>query len=247
MTASFLEIRNLKVQFAPASRPIFDHFSLHIGQGDFVILLGPNGSGKSTLLKLLCGMIPVTEGALLFQNVSVSSKQMARMASSVSILTQDPAQSTFGSLTIEENIELAFTKNRGFVQSHDRTKKGIPDLPAALQSKLKSQVKNLSGGERQLLALFLCLLHPPKLLLLDEHTSALDPIARIEVMKRTAEAVAEHGITTLMTTHDLDDALQYGNRVVVMNQGKLVADFQGQEKQALTKDGLLKLYEGTFR
>lgn len=219
-------------------RPVLDKVSLTLNPGDFLIVLGSNGSGKSSLLKCLNGSTAVSTGAIYLDKEDVTEQNGEQIAKTVATLVQSIDQSTYGGLTVEENLRLVTKQAASSLGSF--LSRFHPDL----LHKLSTPVHRLSGGQRQCLALALCLLREPKLLLLDEHTSALDPKTAKDVMKITDQLHREHSqLSIVMTTHSLDDALSYGNRLLVMRRGEVVFEARGKEKEQLTKRELLEFYE----
>lgn len=219
-------------------RNILDKISLTLDSGDFLVVLGSNGSGKSSLLSCLNGTARPTGGRIILDGKDLKNLATEQIAKGISTLGQSAELSTYGTLTVAENCKLAANFSGGDVAQflYDYH----PDLP----DKLKTPVSHLSGGQKQCLALALCLLRKPKVLLLDEHTSALDPRIAKEIMHMTNEVNrTKRDITILMTTHRLDDALTYGNRLIVMRRGQCVFAASGEKKSRLTKENLLKFYE----
>lgn len=220
-----------------ADRHIIHDFSAKIYPGDFVVILGGNGSGKSTLLKLLNRTYSLTSGAINFKNQSLKNYDVQSLRREIITITQFISDSIFLDLTIEENAVLIEPSNKHIL-------KELPDYLASFNPKLakvlKTRVKNLSGGEQQLLAFALYLRRQPDLLLLDEHTSALDPKKSEEVMALTDRIIREKAITCLMTTHELEYALKYGNRLLAIREGEIAFEAGGEQKTNLTMMDLLR-------
>lgn len=241
-----MRIENVHVAATP-ERLILAGVSCTVFVDEFVVLLGANGSGKSSLLKVMEGGYVPSRGAVHFQGGLCTPRQLQRRTRDIVVLTQEVRHSTFDHLTGWEHVQLAAIKplawpwSRHAAQTEEQARQWIAAQLPHLVPHLHQEVSSLSGGQRQQLALALCLLHPPKLLLLDEHTSALDPVASERVMEQTAQHVAIHGVTTVMTTHRLDHALRYGNRLWVMHDGYLVADLDAAQKQRLTVEELRAL------
>jgi putative tryptophan/tyrosine transport system ATP-binding protein len=223
-----------KIGYLPEGRTIFSDLSLQVQEGEFLILLGHNGSGKSSLLRLINGLARPHEGEISLANRSLLNLSIEERARTVATLSQEPDRATFAALTVGENCKIARMRG-GRLLTPD-------DLPASLAGRYHEQVGRLSGGERQLLALTIALAIEPRLLLLDEHTSALDPKVRRRVMDQTAERVAECQVTTVMATHDLEDAISYGDRLVLLREGRVCLDLQGEEKRQVTRAELLTYY-----
>lgn len=223
---------------------LFEDFSLEIEEGQFVSVVGSNGSGKTTILNLLCGSLPVDSG-----NISVRGRDITRLkeyqhSKFIGRVFQDPSKGTCPELTILENMALAENKGRPYNLRLGVNKKRIDFyrsqlelLKLGLEDKLHLSVGSLSGGQRQALALLICTMTPIDLLILDEHTAALDPKSSENVMELTERFVREKKLTTLMVTHNLRFAIQYGDRLVMMHRGKTVLDAAGPEKAAIgTRD-----------
>jgi putative tryptophan/tyrosine transport system ATP-binding protein len=232
---TILELKDVALKIPGLEKPILNDINYQVTSGDFVVILGSNGSGKSSLLKLIDGTYQHSAGTILLDNKTLKNFSQTQLAEKVVTLTQDYNKSLFCTLTVLENCLLAQEKNK------QKNKKDVnffteylarfnPNLP----KKFKVLTTELSGGEKQALALALSVLHPPEILLLDEHTSALDPQAADTLMHITTEVVRDKKITCLMTTHDLDIALQYGNRVLVLQQGEVLHKFESAEKAKLT-------------
>ncbi len=219
-----LEAKKTQVVVHDRELPILFETNLSISKGDFVVILGHNGSGKSTLVKTLSGIRPPTFGSVSVDGANIFEIPSKILARDVITITQKPDDRLFTELTLEENIllwESRFSINDRFtpeqvMQMSDNSNRLLPLL--------KQKIGDFSGGERQSILLTLALVHPPKVLFLDEHTSSLDPKAAENIMKTTAKAIADQNITSLMVTHKLDDALLYGNRLIIMREGYVVFD-----------------------
>lgn len=229
-------------------KPILENITLDIHPNDFVILLGSNGSGKSSLIKVINGLSKPTSGSILLQNTNITDLPIHKRAQSIITLTQDLNLSTFSELTVLENCLIALYRKKriSLAISVKKKREQISSYLATYSSKLAQsldeQITVLSGGERQTLALAMSLYQTPTLLLLDEHTSALDPLMANKLLHLTSEIARKHSVTTLMTTHNLEDALRYGNRLIVMQSGKVLRDFKEKEKKSLTKADLMNFY-----
>ena len=219
-----LHANNIAVIASGRAEPILHSSNLAIESGEFVILLGANGSGKSTLIKVLSGEITPSSGRVLMGGKSIATLSQKQKAIDFVTISQSPDDRLFTSLTLAENITLWESR---FL------KRSFAVLPAKFTSLMDQRLCNFSGGERQNILLHLAIAHPPKILFLDEHTSALDPKAAHEVMKLTAERVGASSIATVMVTHKLEDALTYGSRIIIMNEGRIIYDQK--------KDGSLTL------
>lgn len=223
--------------------------NLEVEEGDFISIIGGNGAGKSTLMNTLAGTLKVDQGDILLEGKSIKNLAAAKRASLISRVFQDPKMGTASRLTIEENMAIAYRrgKKRGLswgVKEEERQiyKQALKELGLNLENRLKVDTQFLSGGQRQALTLLMASLEKPKVLLLDEHTAALDPKTSDMVMALTDKIVKNHSLTTLMITHNMENAIQYGNRLVMLHQGKIVVDVKGQEKQDLTVEELMQLF-----
>lgn len=230
---SILSLSN--ISFSIDETKIIDGMNLHIKHGDVVMLIGSNGSGKSTLLKLISGALHPSAGEIHFED-QLLPHSIRKRAQSIATINQDPNCTTFSELTVYENYLI---QKKGL---YAHAKEYLVNFHPQLPDRLHTPAGKLSGGERQALALALCLLRDPKLLLLDEHTSALDPESSCRLMAITAQAVTKHRVASLICTHNLSDALQYGNRLIALKKGKIILDAAHDEKKDLKKEDLLKLY-----
>lgn len=222
---------------------------LTVEEGDFISVIGGNGAGKSTLMNILAGSLFVDEGDLLLEGKSIKKVPVSKRAKDIARVFQDPKMGTASRLTIEENMAIALKRGqkRGLswgVKERDRSLfiKALEELHLGLENRLKVDTQYLSGGQRQALTLVMAALVKPKLLLLDEHTAALDPKTSEMVMELTQQIVERHQLTTLMITHDMNHAIHYGNRLVMLYQGKIVVDIRGKEKEHLTVTDLMELF-----
>lgn len=226
--------------------------NLELGEGDFVTIVGSNGAGKSTLLNIVAGVFPPSQGSLSLDGVEITGLPEHKRASFVARVFQDPLDGTAASMTVEENLALAMRRGakrrlRRAINQSDRSlfKERLGRLGLGLETRLQEKVKLLSGGQRQALALLMATLKRPRLLLLDEPTAALDPKTGVKVLELTAEIVNDYHLTTLMVTHDLGQALQMGNRTVMMHEGSIVRDIAGLDRSRMTVGDLLELFEDT--
>ena len=240
---TILNIENVSLHFSGCDKPILHELNYQIKSGDFVIVLGSNGSGKSSLLKLLHQYYQPSVGNIYFLQKSLHLHEA--LSGKVATLTQNCNESLFSSLTLYENY-LLIKQQKFFSRIHHQQEreflqKYLLSFNPNLSQKLDLLVDQLSGGEKQAFALALTVFYPPTLLLLDEHTSALDPKASEQVMQITANIVKEHRITCLLTTHDLDIALRYGSRILMLNDGKIIRTINSLEKDTLNKENLIKL------
>lgn len=229
---------------------VFDNFSMDIGDNDFICVLGSNGAGKSTLLNIISGKVEVDDGDIILNNMDVTGYTEHEKCKRISRIFQDPSLGTNPSMTIYENLSMAKNKGNRFGLSflvdrndEDYFKELLKILHLGLEDKLHTPVSQLSGGQRQSLALIMAVIGEPDLLLLDEHTAALDPKTSEIVMEITDKIVKEKGLTTIMVTHNVDHALRYGNRLVMLHRGNKIIDISGEEKNSLTKEELLGLFK----
>ncbi len=230
-------------------KAMFHDFSLGIRKGDFVSVVGSNGSGKTTLLNLLCGSLPLDGGSIRLGERRIDGLPEYQRSRFIGRVFQDPAKGACGELTILENMALADNKgkwygltrgvNRGRAEAYRQM---LAELSLGLEDSLDQRVGSLSGGQRQALALLIATMTPIELLILDEHTAALDPKSSEMVMRLTDRIVRERKITTLMVTHNLKYAIQYGNRIVMMHQGGVVLDAADEDKAARSVEDLLRIF-----
>jgi putative ABC transport system ATP-binding protein len=223
--------------------------SLHLEDGDFCTVIGGNGAGKSTMLNAVAGVFSVDEGSILIDGVDVTKLSEHKRAKYIGRVFQDPMTGTAATMQIEENLALA--KRRGQRRSlrvgitkeeRQEYKELLKILDLGLEDRLTSRVGLLSGGQRQALTLLMASLVKPKLLLLDEHTAALDPKTAAKVLDATEKIVSRDRLTTLMITHNMKDAIAHGNRLVMMKDGQIILDIRGEEKKKLTVEQLLEKF-----
>lgn len=229
---------------------VFNNFSMDIEKDDFICVLGSNGAGKSTLLNIISGKVKVDDGDIILNNVDVTEDTEYEKCKRISRIFQDPSLGTNPSMTIYENLSMAKNKGSRFGLSFliDRKDEGyfkelLKTLHLGLEDKLHTPVSQLSGGQRQSLALIMAVIGKPDLLLLDEHTAALDPKTSEIVMNITDNIVKEKGLTTIMVTHNVDQAIRYGNRLIMLHRGNKIIDVSGEKKNSLTKERLLELFK----
>lgn len=220
-----------------------------MNDGDFVTVIGGNGAGKSTMLNAVAGVYPVDRGSITIDGQDVTRLSEHRRAKFIGRVFQDPVMGTAGSMGIEENLALAFRrgKSRGLgwgisPKERERYKELLKTLDLGLEDRLTSKVGLLSGGQRQALTLLMATLQKPKLLLLDEHTAALDPKTAAKVLETTEKIVQRDALTTLMITHNMRDAIAHGNRLIMMYDGHVAVDVKGEEKKKLTVEALLEQF-----
>lgn len=222
---------------------------LTLKEGDFVTLIGGNGAGKSTLLNCVAGVHSLDLGVIIIGGMDVTNMSEHKRAGVIGRVFQDPMMGTAANMGIEENLALAFRRGhfRGLkwgITNKERElyKTLLAHLELGLESRLSDKVGLLSGGQRQALTLLMATLQKPKLLLLDEHTAALDPKTAEKVLQLSDKLVAENNLTTLMVTHNMRHAIEYGNRLIMMHEGRIILDISGEEKQKLTVEDLLKRF-----
>ena len=223
---------------------------LTLADGDFVTVIGGNGAGKSTLLNMIAGVYPLDSGTIELDGVDISRLSEPKRAWYLGRVFQDPMRGTAADMQIDENLALARRrgKHRGLAwgitkQEKDEYPELLATLGLGLEKRMTAKVGLLSGGQRQALTLLMATLTDPKLLLLDEHTAALDPKTAAKVLDLTEKIVAERGLTTLMVTHNMNDAIRLGNRLIMMSDGNVIYDVSGEEKKSLTVPDLLRKFE----
>lgn len=224
--------------------------SLNLAAGEFTTVIGSNGAGKSTLLNVIAGGLTPDGGSVTIDGREVTRLADFRRADSISRVFQDPMAGTAPDMTIEENLAIAYMRGqrRGLRKGVTRAKREffqqeLESLELGLEKRLRTKVGMLSGGQRQALSLLMATFSEPKILLLDEHTAALDPQRAALVSKLTAEAVERHHLTTVMVTHNMEQALRMGTRLIMMHEGRIVVDVAGERKQRATVDDLLGAFE----
>ena len=244
-----LRIENLNKTFNPGT-PIANHalrdVSLRLRTGDYVTVIGGNGAGKSTLLSSVAGTFPLDTGQIVIDNLDVGNLPEHKRAAYLGRVFQDPMRGTVASMNIEENLALAYRrgKRRGlrwYITSKERAlyRERLATLELGLENRLADKAGLLSGGQRQALTLLMATLKQPKILLLDEHTAALDPKTAPKVLEIGDKIISDYSLTTMMVTHNMRDAIRHGNRLIMMNGGRIVLDIAGDEKKALTVDALI--------
>ena len=223
--------------------------SLELREGDFVTVIGGNGAGKSTMLNCVAGVFGVESGRILIDGVDVTHLPEYKRAKYIGRVFQDPMMGTAATMQIEENLALAARRGQNRTlrpgitkQERDAYREQLKILDLGLEDRLTTKVGLLSGGQRQALTLLMATLKQPKLLLLDEHTAALDPKTAAKVLDATERIVQKSGLTTMMITHNMRDAIAHGNRLVMMYDGRIVVDVSGEEKKRLTVEQLLSLF-----
>jgi len=223
--------------------------SLTLEEGDFVTLIGGNGAGKSTLLNCIAGVYEIDQGSIVIDDLDVTKLPEHKRAKIIGRDFQDPMMGTAANMGIEENLALAYRRGefRGLKwginnKERDLYRKYLSQLELGLENRLSDKVGLLSGGQRQALTLLMAILKKPKLLLLDEHTAALDPKTAEKVLQLTDKFVRQDNLTTLMVTHNMRNAIEYGNRLIMMHEGRIILDIKGEEKRQLTVEDLLRRF-----
>ncbi len=253
-----LVLENVQASFSKGTihqKKVIDNLSIDVKDGDFITVIGSNGAGKSSLLNAISGKIEIDAGNIYLDGKNINSKKEHNRATEIGRLFQDPLKGTAPNLTIEENLALAYfrgNKKHNFftklfapaIKKQDRKifKEYLKVLDLGLEDRLKMKVGLLSGGQRQALTLLMATINPPKLLLLDEHTAALDPKTESKVMRVTNKIIDEHKITTIMITHNIEQALKYGNRMIVLANGRVIFDFDKVKKEKMNIQDVLELY-----
>jgi putative ABC transport system ATP-binding protein len=222
---------------------------LHLREGDFITVIGGNGAGKSTMLNAVAGVWPVDGGSIVIDGNDVTGLPEHQRAAFIGRVFQDPMMGTAPNMQIIENLALAMRRGQkrglswGVTKTErDQYREKLKILGLGLEDRMTSKVGLLSGGQRQALTLLMAALRKPKLLLLDEHTAALDPATAAKVLELSDRIVAENGLTAMMITHNMKDAIAHGNRLIMMNEGRIILDIEGEEKKRLTKADLLQKF-----
>jgi putative ABC transport system ATP-binding protein len=247
-----LDIKNIYKTFNAGTvneKRALNGVSLHLAPGDFVTVIGGNGAGKSTMLNAITGVFGIDEGRILIDGVDVTHLPEYKRAQFIGRVFQDPMMGTAATMQIEENLALAARRGKtrnlrvGITKAErEEYMEQLKILDLGLENRMTAKVGLLSGGQRQALTLLMATLRKPKLLLLDEHTAALDPKTAAKVLEATEKIVRKDNLTTLMITHNMRDAIAHGNRLVMMYEGRVVVDVSGEEKKKLTVEQLLNLF-----
>lgn len=251
---NMLDLISISKTFNPGTvneKKALNGVSLHLEDGDFATIVGSNGAGKSTMFNAITGAFFVDEGQILLDNEDITYKKDFNRSKIIGHLFQDPLKGTAPHMTIEENMALAYLRasdhKNSFLSRVNSAEKArfreqLALLDMGLENRMKQPVGLLSGGQRQALTLLMATMVTPKILLLDEHTAALDPATAEQVLKLTKNIIAERHITCLMVTHNMHQALELGNRTLMMDSGKIVLDISGKERDGLTVDSLLEQF-----
>ena len=248
-----LDVKDIKKTFNKGTvneKKALQGLSLHLNDGDFVTVIGGNGAGKSTMLNAIAGVWPVDSGTITIDDIDVTKQPEYKRAKYIGRVFQDPMMGTASNMQIEENLAIASRRGKfpglswsSKASQREKFREMLAELDLGLEDRLTSKVGLLSGGQRQAVTLLMATLNNPKLLLLDEHTAALDPKTAAKVLALTEKIVTREHLTTLMITHNMRDALRYGNRLIMLYNGRIIIDISGQEKQNLDVSDLLKMFE----
>ena len=248
-----LKIENLYKTFNPDTineKKALNGINLHLKAGDFVTVIGGNGAGKSTLLNMIAGVYLSDKGSITLSGENITYQSEHKRARLLGRVFQDPMRGTAAAMEIQENLAMAYRrgKKRGLGWGITKEEKSLyveklKMLDLGLENRLTSKVGLLSGGQRQALTLLMATLQKPQLLLLDEHTAALDPKTAHKVLDLTEQIIAEGQLTALMVTHNMKDAIRLGNRLIMMHEGRIIFDIEGEEKKNLKVADLLKMFE----
>ena len=244
-----LELNNVSKTFNPGTinaKTALRGLNLKLNDGDFVTVIGGNGAGKSTMLNAIAGVFDIDGGSIVIDGEDITRRSEHKRAAFIGRVFQDPMMGTAPTMTIEENLALAARRGRRRtlargIRKAERSefRDRLASLGLGLEDRMTTRAGLLSGGQRQALTLLMASLVKPRLLLLDEHTAALDPATAGRVLELSDEIVSEDHLTTLMVTHNMRDAIEHGNRLIMMNEGRIVLDIAGEEKKRLTVDSLL--------
>ena len=245
-----LDLVNIRKTFNPRTvneKVALDGVSLHLSDGDFVTIIGGNGAGKSTTLNAIAGVWPIDEGQILIDRTDITNLSEHKRAYLLGRVFQDPMTGTAATMQIEENLALAARRGQrrtlrpGITRAErEMFREKLSSLGLHLENRLTTKVGLLSGGQRQALTLLMATLKQPRLLLLDEHTAALDPRTAQKVLEISDQIIRENHLMTMMVTHNMRDAIAYGNRLIMMHEGRIILDISGEEKKNLTVENLLE-------
>ncbi len=224
--------------------------NLNVNEGDFITIIGGNGAGKSTMLNAISGSNAITSGKIIIDDIDLTKSPEYKRAKYIGRVFQDTRMGTASDLSIEENLAIAYRRGKSRTlrfgitrEEKEMYKKILAELDLGLDKRLKDKTRYLSGGQRQALTLLMATFHHPKLLLLDEHTAALDPKTAKKVLDLTVKFVGENNLTALMVTHNMKDALRIGNRIIMLHKGQIILDISGEEKKKLDVPDLLAMFE----
>ena len=244
-----LDLIDIHKTFNPGTineKKALNGLNLHLDKGDYVAVIGGNGAGKSTMMNAIAGVWYVDQGKIQIDGVNVTSKSEHKRAAYLGRVFQDPMMGTAANMNIEENLALAYHRGehrtlRWAISEKEREmfRNQLKVLDLGLENRLTTKVGLLSGGQRQALTLLMATMKQPKILLLDEHTAALDPKTAAKVLEISDRIISENGLTAMMVTHNMRDAIAHGNRLIMMNNGQIILDVKGEEKKNLTVEELL--------
>ena len=247
-----LELREIYKYYNPGTvneMCLFNNFNFKVEDGEFVAVVGSNGSGKTSMLNIICGSIPIDEGAVLINGTNITNMPEYRRMNKIGRVFQNPSMGTCPSMTILENMAMAENKRKAYnlgkgvnKKREDAYRELLRPLNLGLEDKLHVKVGALSGGQRQAMSLLMSTMTPLDFLILDEHTAALDPKTAEINMRLTDQIVREKNLTSIMVTHNLRYAIEYGTRIVMMHQGKVILDKKGEEKKNMNVDDVLDLF-----
>lgn len=247
-----IKLNNINKYYNPGTvneMCLFRDFNLTVNDGEFISVVGSNGSGKTSMLNIICGSIPIDSGSIVIGEEDITFMPEYKRQRRIGRVYQNPALGTCPNMTILENMSLADNKNKSFNLSMGTNKKRVEfyreslrTLNLGLEDKLNVPVGSLSGGQRQAMALLMATMTPIEFLILDEHTAALDPKTAELIMELTEQVVKEKGLTTIMVTHNLRYAVEYGNRLLMMHQGEIIIDKSGKDKEAIKIDDILQTF-----
>ncbi len=250
-----LEIKNVFKTFNEGTvneKRVFSDLSLKLNKGDFVTIIGGNGAGKSTMLNLVAGAYTADSGSIVIDGRDVTALPEHKRAKYLGRVFQDPRMGTATDMWVEENMSIADSRGhtRGLRwaitgKDRERYREQLKLLGLGLENRLSTKMGLLSGGQRQAVTLLMATMKKPKILLLDEHTAALDPKTAAKVLELTDQLITENGLTALMVTHNMRDAIEHGNRLIMMNNGQIILDISGEEKKKLTVEILLDKFAQT--
>ena len=249
-----LDLNHVSMTFNPGTvneKKALTDINLHMESGEFATIVGSNGAGKSTLFNAIAGSFIPDTGSILLDGVDMTFQPDFRRSKAIGRLFQDPLKGTAPNMTIEENLALAYLRASTHTSPFSRSTKAdrelftdrLVQLGLGLENRMKQPVGLLSGGQRQALTLLMATMNKPKLLLLDEHTAALDPKTALKVLTLSAKIVEENHLTTMMITHNMKDAIKYGNRLIMMHEGHIIYDVAGEEKKNLHVSDLLAKFQ----
>ena len=248
-----LEIKNVHKTFNKGTineKKALNGVNLHLDPGDFVTIIGGNGAGKSTTLNMVAGVYPIDQGTIILDGKDISDLPEYKRAYMLGRVFQDPMMGTASNMQIEENLAIASRRGKfpglswsSKASQREKFREMLAELDLGLEDRLTSKVGLLSGGQRQAVTLLMASLRKPKLLLLDEHTAALDPKTAAKVLELTDKIIEENHLTAMMVTHNMRDAIAHGNRLIMMNNGRVILNISGEEKKKLTVEDLLIKFE----